>query len=337
MPLRRRALLALVSAISFGACGGEPAVGSADQIVIAVTPSLWDEIGARLRVVLEPTPFPLPGEQAFELNHVDPAAETWSEQRRARQLLLIGSAEDPWIAEALERRPGPPPPVPSQTDVGEVWATGQQVLALLLPDDDPRRALEGRLGELRTTYEQRYREYVIGRMFPDGPDQALADSLQAIAGFDLLVPKGFSWIEDRDVHLFRPQEADSSKLMRSVVVAWRSPIPTVRSEALLDWRAQLSATHYGTRQRVNPTRVQGRSTTHRGNVAFQLLGTWTARGASGPFLLRAVICPVQDRMYLLDGWLNAPDQESKEYMVQLESILNSFRCGSALRSGYPSP
>ena len=95
--------------------------------------------------------------------------------------------------------------------------------------------------------------------------------------------------------------------MRSVAVAWRSPIPTVQSGALLDWRAQLSATHYGMRQRVNPTRVQGRSTTHRGNVAFQLLGAWTTRGASGPFLLRAVICPVQDRMYLLDGWLHAPD------------------------------
>ena len=204
MALWRHALLALVSGVSFGTCGGEPAVGSPDQIVIAAAPSLWDEIGARLRVVLEPTPFPLPGEQAFELTHVDPTAEAWSEQRRARQLLLIGSAEDPWIAEALERRPGPPPPAPSLTDVGDVWATGQQVLALLLPDDDPGGTLEGRLGDLRTTYEQRYREYVIGRMFPDGPDQVLADSLQTIAGFDLLVPKGFRWIEDRDVHLFRP-------------------------------------------------------------------------------------------------------------------------------------
>jgi len=34
-------------------------------------------------------------------------------------------------------------------------------------------------------------------------------------------------------------------------------------------------------------------------------------------------------MYLLDGWLYAPEQDQHEYMVELESILNSFRCGSA--------
>ena len=50
--------------------------------------------------------------------------------------------------------------------------------------------------------------------------------------------------------------------------------------------------------------------------------------AGGPFILWAVACPSQDRLYLLDAWLYAPGREKYEYMIQLQTILESFRCGS---------
>ena len=37
----------------------------------------------------------------------------------------------------------------------------------------------------------------------------------------------------------------------------------------------------------------------------------------------------QDRMYLLDAWLYAPGKEKYEYMIQLQTILGSFRCGAS--------
>ena len=51
--------------------------------------------------------------------------------------------------------------------------------------------------------------------------------------------------------------------------------------------------------------------------------TWPA---GGPFILRGIICPDQDRMYLVDSWLYAPGKEKYEYVIQLETILDSFRC-----------
>jgi hypothetical protein len=32
-------------------------------------------------------------------------------------------------------------------------------------------------------------------------------------------------------------------------------------------------------------------------------------------------------MYLLDAWLYAPGKQKYEYMIQLQTILDTFRCG----------
>jgi hypothetical protein len=42
-----------------------------------------------------------------------------------------------------------------------------------------------------------------------------------------------------------------------------------------------------------------------------------------------VPCPAQDKTYFIDAWLFAPGKKKYEYMIQLQTILNSFRCGSA--------
>ncbi len=327
--------LALALALGAAACGDDAAVGGPDRIVVGAAPPVWEQLSDRLHEVLEPTYFPLPDEQAFELVPADPTAEPWEEERRARQVLLIGTPDDPWIADAWERGVGPSPPVPSLTKLTDLWAKGQRVLMLLLPPEGVDAALEETIADVRVTFDRWYREYVVERMyFPAGPDGALADSLQVAAGFDLLVPRDYEWTRAGDAFLFQPPDTDTTALRRRIAVTWQSPIPAATrgaATAMLAWRERLSTERYGIRQRVEPAGVHGGATTHRGNFALHLVGTWRADGASGPFLLRGVMCPTQDRMYLLDGWLYAPGERGQEYMVQLESILNSFRCGSANR------
>jgi hypothetical protein len=317
------------------ACGeSAPEVVEGDLIVVGAAPAMWERLGPRIRRSLEPTPFALRDERAFRLTQVDPAAEGWEATRTADQLLLIGSPEDPWIAEALARRNVETPDVPSQTELANVWDGGQHVLLLLVPANDTRLS-ERQLSDLRGLYDRRYREFVVERMyFPEGPDNELADTLQARGGFDLLLPHDYRWTQDGDVYLFEPPAADTSGIARRVLVTWQSPIPEgIQSDALalLDWRERVAAEHYGARQTVDPTGVHGGPTTQRGSRALQLLGEWRAGGVRGPFLMRGVVCPVQDRMYLLDGWLEASEGPEQEQMVQLESILNSFRCGTAER------
>ncbi|HAC07886.1 MAG TPA: hypothetical protein DCF71_18735, partial [Gemmatimonadetes bacterium] len=73
---------------------------------------------------------------------------------------------------------------------------------------------------------------------------------------------------------------------------------------------------------------------YRGRYAYQIRAEWTNppdRGwpAGGPFITRAVVCENQNRMYLVDSWLYAPGKKKYEYVIQLETILDSFRCGAA--------
>ena len=62
-------------------------------------------------------------------------------------------------------------------------------------------------------------------------------------------------------------------------------------------------------------------------------GVWSAPPdrfpGAGPFITRVVPCPAQNRDYLLDAWLYAPGSEKFEYVLQLETILNSFECVGA--------
>ena len=330
-----RAGLFPLALLLLAACGGkEPATGEADDIVVAAHPELWPRIQARVKARLEPSQITSGNLKSFEVSYLDPTTPEWEQQRLARQILLIGTAADPWMEPVLDE---PPPTPPLILEDSDVWAEGQSVTAVLLPEGDARAAVREQLDSLRNLYEQRYREYVVERLFAEGTNQAQADTLLEQFGFAVLAPS--SWVSngDGDVFVFRAPEDDSSNVIRQVTVTWRSPIPQgIQGDGLLAWRQLLAAEHFGIRQSVTLGNVDASQTTHRGNVAYQLLGNWrnpqSGGPTRGPFMMRAIICPSQDRMYLVDGWLWAPDQEQHEYLVQLESILNSFRCGSARAS-----
>jgi hypothetical protein len=336
-PARVR-LLVVVCALA-AACGrSTPSTGDPDDVVVAAHPDLWPRIQGRVEAKLEPSFIATGGRRAFEVVYQDPTQGEWGEARRARQLLVIGTPTDAWVQEALERAVQPPPAPPALVEVNDVWAEPQQVTVLTLPEGDARPVVNGKLDSLRTRLEERYRELVINEMLAVGFDQALADTLSERAGFSVLAPADYETSSAGDVYVFRRESgADSTRMVRQVTVTWKTPVPPgLAGEALLAWRAEVAAAHYRGRQSVALANVDATQTTHRGNVAFQLLGTWRGQGgARGPFIMRAVFCPTQDRVYLVDGWLAAPEAAIHRYLVELESIVNSFRCGSA-RASQPS-
>jgi hypothetical protein len=89
--------------------------------------------------------------------------------------------------------------------------------------------------------------------------------------------------------------------------------------------------HYEDDQVVVLDNAQADAFTFRGLDAYQIQAVWQSPPeaywpAAGPFILRAIRCAEQDRLYLLDAWLYAPGREKYEFMIQLETILDSFRC-----------
>ncbi len=166
-----------------------------------------------------------------------------------------------------------------------------------------------------------------------GVDSALADTLSTQAGFSVQVPLVYSWHRDDSTYVFRNDNPDPSELIREVTVSWKSPAPARLSvEDILAWRAQVVAEHYSEPQDTVLDGMAVRDTTFRGHPAVQIQAQWRnppTRGwpAAGPFITRAITCDSQDRTYLVDAWLYAPGKEKYEYMIQLQTILDTFRCG----------
>ena len=97
------------------------------------------------------------------------------------------------------------------------------------------------------------------------------------------------------------------------------------------WRSELARTAYNVPQATEAADVEPRRLELDGAPAIQVQGIWRDEGtypAAGPFVARAVRCP--DATWFFDAWLYAPHPEDSKYefMLQLEEILDSFRCAT---------
>ncbi len=332
---RTAAFVVLLAAAALGvsACDQQGAYGDTSSIVAIVSPDLWAEIEDTVYSALEPTIWTVRDEKTFTVTWGSPTGPEWADLSRFRQMLLIGPASDPHIAEALSGRTRTVADDPAVVQVNNVWARGQQVTVLITPENDRAAAVTSRLDILRDLYDRQYRQWALNRMFVSGQDTALADTLAREAGFRLTVPEVYYWARQDSVYIFRNDNPDPSELIRQVMVTWMSPAPMgMEGEMLLDWRQDVAEAYYSDDQVTVLDNVRAEAFDFEGWDAYQIQAIWQSPPesgwpAAGPFILRSVVCPEQDRLYLLDAWLYAPGKEKYEYMIQLETILDSFRCG----------
>jgi len=330
----RLALLPL--ALSATGCGDQVAAwGDTSSIVAAVDPAVWETIQDDVYEALEPTVLTVTDEKAFTVTHAVPGDDIWTNTKKFRRMLLVGRESDYWVAEALE----------DVDDLGEitppmvfqarnVWARNQRVTILVI-GDDAESDVQARLPELAALFDEQYRTWAREKMYVSGQDTALADTLMTQHGFSMILPEVYYWDERDGVFVFRNDNPDPSELIRQIAVTWQSPVPPVddfQAEQILAWRAEVAAEHYSEPQGVNLDRNQSGPARLGSLMAYEIQATWgnlpdSGWPAGGPFITRAVVCPDQDRMYLIDAWLYAPGKEKYEYMIQLQTILNTFRCG----------
>ena len=335
--MKKQTILGILAVLSIGAAACESkgiAYGDVNSVIAVMSPELWDEVAEDVYAALEPTVRTVREEKTFTVTYQQAFAKDWSDMRRFRQILIVGSATDAVIVETLERS-NEEVSQPGMYQLGDVWARGQSITLVLLPKGGGSDDLIPHLTAVNTLLDSQYRSWVHNRMYVSGTDSALADTLRMEAGFTLLLPQVYKWSSSDSVFMFRNDNPDPSELIRQIGVTWRTPIPAdLQAEGILEWREQLVA-GYNSEAQVNVLdNVQAGSMEYRERPAYQISGGWTnppGRGwpAGGPFITRAVVCENQNRMYLIDSWLYAPGKEKYEYMIQLETILDSFRCGAA--------
>jgi hypothetical protein len=327
---------ALAAAACVGlACGCDTlgvAYGDANSVIAVMAPELWDEHAGEIYDALERTVVTVRDEKTFTVTYQEPYGDRWRELSRFRQLLLVGGPGDRWIQEALSHAQ-PPFTGPGLYRAADVWSRGQTLTALVLSGADTAEELEEALPLIYGQLDADFRDFARRRMYQTGVDTALADTLLTEAGFGLLVPVVYRWRQTDSTVVFRNDNPDPSELIREVSVSWITPAPPeLPPDSVLAWRARVVAEHYSEPQDVVPEGMTYDRLAFAGYIALETRGQWANppdRGwpAGGPFITRAAVCEAQDRAYLLDAWLYAPALEKYEYVIQLETILDTFRCG----------
>jgi hypothetical protein len=324
-------LLALLLAIS--ACELPPAHGDVNAFIVGASPELWAQVEDVFLDAMESTVQTVRDERPFRITHQDPMElADWGLLQRFRQVLVLGVIGDPWIDEALAVMEEPAGPAPTVGQVLNVWARGQQVSVLILPATGQVEAVRQLSRELHKILDDQFRSYAVNRMFISGEDLALADSLMANVGFSVRLPVVYQYSTQDSIFRFRNDNPRPAELIREISVSWRTPAveanPT--AEELHVWRDAFTAEYYNDPQLVDMLAVsfgEFQSEAGRG-VEYQAAwvsppGAWPA---GGPFITRVLTCPSQDRTYYLDAWLYAPGRDKYEYLIQLQTVLDSFRC-----------
>lgn len=330
--------MAAALAVPLAGCESRPqAWGEANSIIVVAMDSLWAQVGDSVLKALEPTITTVRDERSFELTFVSPFDSNFVTLRKFKQVLAIGAATDPWVAPLAESERQPP----YSTEEQDVWANDQLVTGIVV---DPRQPVQGVLQVLPQVGERidsLYRVWAVRRMFLSEPDTARRTRLAAEGGFTLLLPTLYKEERHGEATWVFLNWADvrGNEVRRTITVSSKAGIDTTTSaEAALAWRDQVISS-YMTAQ-VPQTDGLVRRMVGIGNLrAFEVQGTWqtdfSGIPTAGPFITRVVPCPAQNRTFLVDAWLYAPGRGTKyEYMVQLQTLLNTFRCGTDVA---PSP
>ena len=314
------------------ACGESPrAWGEVNSIIVGATEEQWAAVGTMVESALETRFLTVRPEKTFRVTHRVPEGREWGLLQRFRQLLLVGTPESPWMAEALALtdREGFNPP--EMLQVGDVWARGQNVTILLLPSEGADGA-EELMEPLHELLDNQYRQWVHSQQFQSGPDSVLADTLWNEVGFSMLLPEVYQRRTVDSLYIFRNDNPTPTELIRQIAVTWRTPIPEeVGQEEALAWRTALTNQYYIYPQIVDTDLAQTRRLQMGDLILEEFRATWANPPedqfpAGGPLIVWSVPCPAQDRHYLIDAWVYAPGRDKYRYVLQLENILSSFRC-----------
>ena len=322
--------------VSISGCDKPLAYGDPHAIIVVSSEDVWPALEDSVLAVLSPDVFTLRNERTFRVTYQVPEGIEWQRLRKFKETVLIGGADDPWMAEALAAADDPVDfDVPGIVEVENVWANGQNLTIMVVdPARDVAPQVFGLLHEAHRIIDQRFREGARRRMFVSGIKDDLADSLQEAVGFSLLLPEVYRWEVTDSFFIFRNDNPSPGELIRQFGVTWRTPIPTdLTTDSLLAWKEAVSVDRYAYPQTVDLESIQTREMVMGNMEIREIRGAWSNPPgsqwpAAGPFVFWSVACPGQDRLYFLDSWLYAPGKDKWEYIIQLETILGSFRCGT---------
>lgn len=332
-PLSPAILSIAAVAIAAGACKAPRSFGDANSVIVRADSTLWADVEDTVRAALERPVFTTRNETEFKVTFVAEGDTLWDDFRLWRNVLLLGSRGEPVVDRVLRAANGDARP-PAVLQASDIWAGDQQVRLILLPEQGRAEAVRSQLDEVYSALRAQFEAWVRDRMYASAVNDSLADVLSAF-GFSLDIPNVYLHRREDSIFRFRNVLPNPADRIRSLLVTWESsdrfatgmPGPS----ELRDWRRRIGETLYDPPQDIVDGTVRFDTVTVGEREGLEMRAVWQDRSdfpAAGPVIVRAVACPSQDRVYFVDAWLYAPSEDKFQFILQLEFLLDSFRCSN---------
>lgn len=326
-------LAGLLLAVLSAGCNQTLAFGSPNSVIVVAPNDLWKAIKDSVDTALEQRILTTRPERTFNVTQISPANQKWGLLRQFQQVIVVGRANDGWVKPVLAKTDTTIAP-PMLVTVRDVWARQQLVTALVLPPSNFVAGALSQIPALQKYLDHRFHVFAVDRMFISGVNAKLRDSLNAHAGFSLTLPKVYKVDSTGDsVFMAYNNMEEPKELMRFFTVDRRVGIDTLTTEQILQWREALIKKYFSQPQVTQRKPLTVRTVDVDGQVMQAVQGVWSApRGAwpgAGPFFDRVIRCPANNRTYFIDAWLYAPSLDKYQYFIQLQTIVNSFRCAKS--------
>lgn len=214
-----------------------------------------------------------------------------------------------------------------------VWAQPQLVFKLVAADEKSllNHITINSKQIINYLYENE-RERMV-RAFTRDNDVVASSELKAHMGFKIIIPKGyFIAKKDKDFCWIRRETEETSIGLLLYTYPYTDTL-SFNETYILTLRDSLSKLHVpgpseGSFMQVSRKVVMPQSvnTKFKDIYATEVRGLWEVQGdfMGGPFLSYTFVDEEKNRVVTLDGFVYAPRFDKRDYMIQVEALLNTY-------------
>lgn len=322
------------------------AFGQLNEIVVVMDQDMWESpLGDTLRYYYS-SAYPLlpQPEPVFDLRHYTPLdirKDPLRKELRTYMFVANLADEDSPTTQMVLKDIGSEKARSAKEDKSvnnaagrDKWAKGQLALYQFAYSHDALvEALKANYPAIKRKVNKFDERKLESYIYLDGVANQLIKEVKDSMGVSLRIPHDyFIAINDGDIIWMRKETEKISQnlLLKKMKYEDQSQLSKENLIALRDsiGKEYISSTLDGTYMRVNDKDlpVIFNTTSVNGNYAVEARGIWDIVGdyMGGSFISYLVLNPNTNELLFIDGFLHAPGEDKRDYMEQLDHIINTL-------------
>ena len=217
------------------------------------------------------------------------------------------------------------------------FARGQEILHLFGQTESQLVAHLKRDKDVLRNYFLNIENQRISRSLFKVREKQIEKTLREKHGFDIQVPYNYDLAKNqRDFIWIRLLDTE---LEKNIFVHYRPFDSKEPFDDVLAFREDITSSYMRDIQKpdifmtLQNENMNIREANFKGKYAKELRGLWKLSDISGggPFLSYVFVDESQQRLYYLEGYIYAPSKDKREFMQEMEVIINTFRSGEEIK------